>query len=308
MQKKIVAGIVLFNPDTGRFNECLSRLQSQVEKIYIFDNSDTVSNCNFVNIGSVIYISENKNCGIAYALNQIMERAKIDGYQWVITMDQDSLIPDKMLKDFSNVISSIPQIGIVCPQVIDRRRTYQIAKKSETTEYIETCITSASCTSVEAWEKCGKFDEWMFIDLVDNDFCKRLILSDYKILKLNKWVLDQEFGQIIPKSYKKQKFWIELSKVFRNKNIAKLSYKKKVSPSRVYYTNRNIIYLNKKMKKYGKVGYENYNCSGYAGFVFCFLIPSIIRAQDKRQVIRATLRGIIDGCNSHPSEWKKKEA
>lgn len=172
-------------------------------------------------------------------------------------------------------------------------------------KYVDFCITSASCTLIEAWEECGKFDEWMFIDLVDNDFCKRIILSGYKILKLNRWVLDQEFGEIIPKSQSKQKFWFTISKIFRNQNFAKFSYKKFVSPMRVYYTNRNIIYLNKKMKKYGTVGYENYNCKSYLGFIICFMLPSIFRAQEKAKVIKATINGIKDGVNTTPIEWVK---
>ena len=38
---------------------------------------------------------------------------------------------------------------------------------------------------IDAWEQIGKFDEWLFIDLVDNEFCKRLIVSGYTILRLN---------------------------------------------------------------------------------------------------------------------------
>ena len=297
----VAAGIVLFNPDDeSRFYRCLQRLMDQFETIYVFNNGKYID---FSNYYSVIYISEEENKGIAYALNRIMERAKKDGYQWVLTMDQDSLIPIGMKDNFKRNLSFHPGIGIVCPQVIDKRRAYLNVKNNGNSEYIDFCITSAACTSIEAWEKCGKFDEWMFIDLVDNDFCKRLVLSGYKILRLNKWVLDQEFGKIIPKSKNKQEFWIKLSKIFHNENVAKFSYKKFVSPLRVYYTNRNIIYLNKKMKKFGKVGYENYNCSGYVGFVFAFLIPSIVRAQDKKKVISATLHGIVDGCKSHPVEW-----
>lgn len=298
----IAAGIVLFNPDDiNRFKCCLERLIEQFETIYIFNNGE---HSDFSKYSSVVYICEEENKGIAYALNCIMENAKKDGYQWVLTMDQDSLIPRGMKVDFSKTISLHPEVGIVCPQVIDKRRSYLHVEHSDTEEYVDFCITSASCTSIEAWEKCGKFDEWMFIDLVDNDFCKRLVFSGYKILKLNNWILDQEFGKIIPKSKNKRDFWIKLSKILHNENIAKFSYKKFVNPLRVYYTNRNIIYLNKKLKKFGKTGYENYNCSGYVGFIFCFLIPSIIRAQDKKKVIGATFQGIADGWKSNPPEWK----
>lgn len=232
-----------------------------------------------------------------------MEQAKADGYKWLITMDQDSLIPDEMVHGFEESIRTHENIGIICPQVIDRRRTYLQAEDNEAEEYVNFCITSASCTSIEAWEKCGKFDEWMFIDLVDNDFCKRITLSGYKILKLNKWILDQEFGKITPKSEWKQKFWVGVSKILHNQNFAKFSYKKSVSPLRVYYTNRNIIYVNKKLNRYGSIGYENYNCKGYLGFIISFMIPSILRAQDKKSVLKATIQGVCDGKRSKPGEW-----
>ena len=40
---KIVAGVVLFNPDK-RTEECLSKLNEQVTKVYIFDNSTKKTN------------------------------------------------------------------------------------------------------------------------------------------------------------------------------------------------------------------------------------------------------------------------
>lgn len=299
--KKIAAGIVLYNPNVERFSACLTKLIKQLDRIYIFDNNE-ISNL-VINSNKIVYISEKQNKGIAYALNRIMEKAKEDGYSWVITMDQDSLIPDGMIQDFQDSVNKYDHIGIICPQVIDKRRAYLTVKNNFSMEYIDFCITSASCTSIDAWEKCGGFDEWLFIDLVDNDFCKRLRLCNYKILRLNKWVLDQEFGQIIPKSKNVQRFWISVSKLLHNQNFAKFSYKKFVSPMRVYYTNRNIIYINKKMRRYGKVGYENYNCKGYLGYIFCFMLPSILRAQDKKKVLKATICGFKDGCFSKPSEW-----
>lgn len=297
---KIAAGIVLYQPDMIRLERCIENLKKQVDKIYVFDNSEKETKLNDV---PIVYMTEEKNKGISYALNKIMERAKMDGFNWVVTMDQDSIIPHGMIGGFEKCITLHPNVGIICPQVIDKRRIYSVAQKNKEEVYIDFCITSASCTSVEAWEECGRFDEWLFIDLVDNEFCKRIRLSGYKILRLNEWVLDQEFGKIIPKSDRKQKFWLIVSKTLHNQNFAKFSYKKFVSPLRVYYTNRNIIYVNKKLRKYGHIGYENYNCKGYLGFIISFMIPSILRAQDKKAVFKATVKGICDGRKSQPIEW-----
>ena len=302
---KIAAGVVLFNPENiDRLKILLNKLEQQFDKVYIFNNGDDISLS--INFNKIHYINKKENMGIAFALNTIMEYAKNDGYSWVVSMDQDSLIPDGLIDGFVSAIKTYEKIGIVCPQVVDKRRIFSDIKKNKNHEFVDFCITSASCTSIEAWEMCGKYDEWMFIDLVDNDFCKRLTITGYKILQLNEWVLDQEFGKIVPKNKKKQIFWFKISKLFRNENIAKLSYKKYVSPMRVYYTNRNIIYLNRKLCLYGNVGYRNYNCKGYLGFVFSFIIPSILRSQNKFLVTKLTLRGIKDGLKEKTELWEAR--
>lgn len=297
---RIAAGVVLFNPDE-RTTECLNKLLEQVEKVYVFDNNPGLDR--IILPDKLIYLSEGENKGIAYALNRIMERAKVDGYEWVLTMDQDSILPDGMVEDFARHLDN-PEIGIICPQVVDKRRAYMEVKQHDSSEYIDMCITSASCTSIKAWELIGRFDEWLFIDLVDNEFCKRLVKSGYKILRLNKWVLDQEFGKIEPKSENVQRFWIEVSKLLRNQNFAKFGYRKHVSPLRVYYTCRNIIYVNRKLKNYGKTAYENYNCKGYAGFIVSFILPSILRADKKIEVMQAAWNGSRDGRKKQVVAWR----
>lgn len=300
---KIAAGIVLYNPsDLERFKIAFLSVVHQFERIYIFDNS-TIRVKVPVLSSKVIYLTNHKNMGISYALNKIMESADKDGYNWVVTMDQDTIVPPKMLSEYKKNISS-DDIGILCPQVVDRRRIYMKPKTFPEVEYVDFCITSGSCTSVNVWRKIGKFDENLFIDLVDNDFCKRVILSKYKILRLNNIILDQEFGDISPRSLKSQKFWLKISSILHNVNFAKLGYRKKVNPMRIYYTNRNIIYVNKKLANYNVTIYEeNYNVRSYIGFWICFNLPSIIRAKNKLKVVGAIRKGISDGLKMKVSKW-----
>ncbi len=296
--EKIAVGIVLFCPDEKeRLRQVIQKALLQSDCVYIFDNSPEGTTDHLDLPEDVVYMTEHQNKGIAYALNMIMQHAKKDGYQWVVTMDQDSLLPEGLIEDYKIHLHDDPNVAILCPQIIDKRRTYMVVSQSETQEYVEECITSAACTNIGIWEKVGKFDEWLFIDLVDNEFCKRLRINEYTILRLNRWVLDQEFGKIKPKSKKKQQFWIKLSKMLHNQNIAKFSYYKYISPLRVYYTSRNIIYVNKKLKRYGPIAYQNYNCKGYVGFIISFLIPSLLRAQQKGKVFKAIIKGTADGIN-----------
>ena len=302
----IAAGIVFYNPDdVKRLNDSLRSILNQFSKVYIFDNS--TKQVEFPSLGpNVTYITEHKNLGIAYALNRMMERAEQDGYQWLVTMDQDSILPDEMIEAYEAHIHDA-DVAIICPQVIDKRRAYMTLKTEPAEEYVDECITSGSCTSIEAWKKLGKFDEWLFIDLVDNEFCKRAIVSGYKILQLNSLVMNQEFGKIIPKPERTQRFWLKAAKLLHNKNFAKFSYKKFVSPARVYYTNRNIIYVNRKLANYGSTAYQNYNCKGYPGFWISFNFPSFLRAQDKKAVWRAIWKGRRDGLNKNVERWVIQE-
>lgn len=305
---RIAAGIVLYNPDMNRLDKCIKSILAQVDFLIMFDNSTEDLDSSFLerfDKEKFVYITKHKNKGIAYALNQIMSKAKNQGYDWVITLDQDSIMQPQIVKDYRKCIESREtELGIVCPQVIDKRRKYMEIKKEPAYEFIEDTITSASCTNIRAWENIGGFDEWLFIDLVDNEFCKRLVVSGYKIMRINKCILDQEFGKISPKKESIQNFYIKLSKILHNDNIAKLSYKKVVDPMRVYYTSRNIIYVNKKMKRYGKVGFQNYNCKGYVGFMMSFLAPSIVRGGDKIKILKAIVKGTVDGIKRKTKPWK----
>ena len=291
---RIAAGIVLYNPKIERFRECLQIVEKQFEEIVIFDNVGDMKNCCRLSEG-IIYITENQNKGIAYALNRIMERAKADGCEWVVTLDQDTVIPDNMLACFRKYVS-FENVAIISPQVIDKRRKYmQLRDVKEDVIDVDFCITSASCTNLRVWELIGGFDEWLFIDFVDNDFCKRARLEGYRILQLQNLVIDQEFGKITLKSPSWVNFYLWLSKVTHNKNVAKLSYRKEVSPFRVYYVHRNLLYLNKKFKDSGGIGYKSYYCTRFVGFLFYFTLPSIVRGREKMKIFKAIIKGLYDG-------------
>ena len=299
---EIAAGIVIYNPnDIQRFENSIDSIVQQFPKVYLFDNS--TKSFNFTHhYDNVVYITEHKNLGVAHALNIMMAYADRDGFEWLVTMDQDSILPKNIIEAYETHIND-PKIAIICPQVIDKRRAYMHVIKEPSREFVSECITSGSCTSIDVWKRIGKFDDWLFVDLVDNDFCKRVIASGYKILRLNTFILNQEFGEITPKSKRVQTFWIQVAKILHNQNFAKFSYKKIVKPMRVYYTNRNIIYVNRKLRKYGPVAYENYNCNGYLGFWISFNFPSLLRAQNKHAVWKAIVNGLRDGRNKQVEEW-----
>lgn len=306
----IFAGVVLYYPNLVRLKANIEKLFNQVKGIIFYDNGCDEAVKEYIkNIdkGLVFWTGTGVNEGMAKALNVIMKTAENEGVDWVITMDQDSILPANYVEAINRRAIS-DDIAIVCPKVIDKRRVFSINDLTSTKdEFVKKCITSASCTRVQAWNYVGGFDEFLFIDLVDNDFCKRLQIVGFRILKINEICLDQEFGEIELKSPWIVESIMKICTIIPSKklaaNFSKLSYKKKVYPMRIYYTNRNILYLNKKLKRYGGIGYESYNCNSYVGFIICFIIPSFLRAKEKRKVLKAIIRGIMDGISVRPNEW-----
>lgn len=45
------------------------------------------------------------------------------------------------------------------------------------------------------------------------------------------------------------------------------------------------------------------NCKSYFGFLFCYTLPSVLRAQQKWRVLSAIIRGTRDGLRSRPTRW-----
>ena len=234
---KICAGIVTFNPDPVLFQKCFDAISSQVERVYIFDNGSR--NADYLhekfqsNACTVISFSP-MNVGIAKALNELCKMAESDAYSWIVTMDQDSICDEHMVASLA-AYRKLPNIGILAPRVEFRSDGHLIASTKPQTEdvlEISACITSGSLTNLGAWRAIGGFDEWMFIDHVDNDFCTNLVLHGYKICRVGAAVLYQRAGEM--------------------KHISLPGGKKLMLPYysefRNYYICRNTVYY---LRKYG---------------------------------------------------------
>lgn len=303
--KVITVGIVLYKPNYERLSESLNAIVKQFDTVILYNNGgcdlDRISNIK-PNGLNIITLGNGINIGISAALNSIMGEAMNQKYSWVITLDQDSVIPNNMKNEYEKLTSK-NNIGIICPQCIDLRRKYMKIVDNPVEEKISMCITSGSCTNCEIWQKIGKFDEWLFIDLVDNDYCKRIILGGYDIIKLNSVILNHQYGDIEARPKIIENFFLKAGKILNSENVAKLSFKRKVSPLRIYYENRNIIYLNKKYKNYGGIGYENHHCKTYIGFQIVFSLYSLIVGKEKVKIFGAIISGISDGWHKEVIQW-----
>ena len=276
MNKKKAVGIVLYNPDMERWVQCLNAIEVQCDKIYLIDNnSQNINDILQVIKGrsSCTLIQNNENKGIAAALNQIMSAAETDGFEWVLTLDDDSLCDPDLYEKLWKMTSE-PEVGIICPVANDDKiSSIEVEKKHEARcQEIQNCITAGSLTNIEIWRKCGGFDEKMFIDFVDIDYCTCLREKGYKILQVTDTCVHQQYGNV---SKTISFFGIQLS-IFN------------YSPLRIYYSVRNQIYYMRKHKRFIKKVNWTFYLIGYIG-------KRVVFEKNRVKIINAIYKGIKDG-------------
>ncbi|MEK1965256.1 glycosyltransferase family 2 protein [Latilactobacillus sakei] len=270
---KIGAGIVTFNPDKKRVCEVIDAILIQVSEVVIVDNGSDVD-INWLKeiYTNQIYIIKNiKNVGIARALNQIMEYFNNKSFEWVMTLDQDSILTENAINHLLKFSSN--NVAIICPRII---HDDEIAVDEKENEKIERTITSGSLTNVVKWDNIGGFDEDLFIDMVDFDFCERIKLNGYEIIRVNSVRINHQYGDAAIKN-------------FFGKKIGVYNY----SPFRRYYITRNNIIF---YKKYSNIGN------------FKIMVKEIVRnvgkvvlyEDNKLKKINAITKGMKDGIS-----WKK---
>lgn len=232
----VCAGVVTYNPDIGILDSNLCTLCPQVNEVFVVDNgSGNVKNIlgllqRFPNVS--VYTNDN-NLGIAQALNWLCGLAFHKSYQWIVTMDQDSMCDNLMITKLSEMIRN--DIGIIAPRVEFRDKGMLIEatyNKTDAVEKIDACITSGSLTNLEAWRLIGGFDEWMFIDHVDNEFCAHLKQKGYQIVRVNDALLYQRAGDMKHITLFGKPIMLPYYSTFRN-----------------YYICRNTVYF---IRKYWK--------------------------------------------------------
>ena len=268
LQNRIAAGIVTFNPDIIRLQENIDAVSSQVEKIFIFDNGS--SNFSAINTlcgryGHITLICSSTNQGIAYALNRLFENAQAEKFDWLLTLDQDSVCFPDLVNQYRRHLDDAESL---CCFFRD---------ESIQSEFVEYCITSGNLVKIKSWETIHGFNENLFIDMVDVDFCYRLIRNHFNILRIPYCGFQHQMGD--------GTYWNFLGhKIFVGN----------YSPFRKYYIFRNMIYV---MRKYHLNLFHHFS---YKRLCALFL-HTILYETEKRKKVNSMMKGFLDGFRKY--EW-----
>ena len=244
MLTKFAALVILYNYD----EQCLENMKTYsdgLDVIFVFDNStkkDSELEIKLKAMDKIYYIDGHGNQGLSYAINIVAHKAIKMGFQWLITFDQDSFAYNNILEQMKEFIESstdINQIGIISPTIkIGMMKFKEVENKISYNEWV---IQSGALHNLAAYLDVKGYNEKLFIDQVDIEYCIRLTQKGYKIVKLNHAIL----------MHNTQDDHIKLLR-FKGKKVII----NKFSPMRYYYFLRNNLYCAKK--------YKNINTHYYA--------------------------------------------
>lgn len=211
MLKKLCASIITYNPSIEQLKINIDAVKMNgIECIVIIDNASEhpekiIALTHGLKDMRCIFLQNTKNLGVAQALNQCVTEAAEAGYEWLLTLDQDSVIEDGYVEGMRRNMNSNNDIGAVAPRICDkmhmtednqhisffqRKLRWYVRKDSGILP-----ITSGLLMNVKAAVAVGGFTNELFIDSVDFDFDLKLYEHRFEILKANNAKLDHSLGK-----------------------------------------------------------------------------------------------------------------
>jgi rhamnosyltransferase len=194
--ENIAAVVVLYQPGPDVL-ENIRTWAAHVAHVYIFDNSETnkgALSSDLVALGNSTYVSWGENRGIAAALNSGAESAIVAGFNFLLTMDQDSRAePDMVVRmlDCTEGLD-IAKVGIISPFHVTAAG--MSARHDIDCQDVMTPMTSGNLLNLQAYKKVGPFRDDLFIDFVDNEYCLRLRQRGFQVLRANRALLYHNVG------------------------------------------------------------------------------------------------------------------
>lgn len=213
---KIIGVVTTYFPDFKKLQANISTYLEQLDYLFIWENTPKEKSrvaAFFEGQEKIIIRTTGDNEGIAKDLNTITRWAIDHGYEYVLTMDQDSAFKPGDFPKYLDIVSQNDQnnIGLWTP-------AYKNTGSKGLPEK-EITMTSGSIVKTSVIKVCGFFSEELFIDLVDSEYCFRIRKNGYRIIQASPIVLKHQLG------YKKVNKW----------GIVTINY----SALRTYYIVRN---------------------------------------------------------------------
>ena len=279
----VTGTVITYNPDLSLLKNNLAAAVPQVSGMLIYDNgSSNVADIRELlsAFPSVELIENGENLGLPINYNQASRkigcvRGQNNSDNWLLILDQDTVLPEGYVQAASAFFGQEDISIISCPYWDSNAEPFEEFQKKlppEDVTYIQGCISSGSLCRIRDILNLGGFDEQMFIDFVDYDYCQTVAEHGLKVLQLNRYCMEHHIGNTKRVSLFGKPYNLHNHSAFRK-----------------YYIIRNIVYYIRKHKANIKNSRWVYN-SGIK-----FVVSTFLYEDDKWNKLRAMLKGFADG-------------
>jgi len=213
---RVAAVVVTYFPDLDRLRSVLGALASQVEAVFVVDNSadrlTTEGIAAACATTRAAMLPQPTNRGLAAGFNAGLRAARLAGFTHGLLMDQDSLPQDGMVRRLAETwVTENPrgEVAAVGPSFFDPRGAvpasfsrvgFPANHPAPATERggavceSDYLISSGCLIALEALDRVGELREDLFIDNVDMEWCFRARGKGLRLLGEGAAVLEHELG------------------------------------------------------------------------------------------------------------------
>jgi rhamnosyltransferase len=278
----IGAVVVTYRPSAGLLDN-LQQLTRQIKNIILIDNGSGPPYAKLLEEAEkqyrVLVIRNERNLGIGAALNIGIRNAMDSGFKWVVTFDQDSMVTPDFFEAMCAAYEACPfkkAVAIIAPIICEGAKEFPSHLRSNAKgafSLTRTAMTSGSLINTAIYPTVGFYDEGMFIDYVDYDFCLRLGKRGWKLLRAHRAFLLHQLGSAE-------------SHQFLGIKISIVSH----SPWRRYHIMRNRVTIYRRYAFSAPLW-----CLHDGAWVFLELTKILLFEGEKYAKLKNMVKGITDG-------------
>lgn len=199
--REVCALVVTYHPD-AQLELRVAAVAAQVGAVILVDNGsddEALAMLRRLALDPAIGLIENgANLGVAQALNRGARQAEAQGFDWVLTLDQDSRVAPDLIEVLFAVRAAHPEPErlAVLGAGFEEAATpaAPVTAAAEPWEEVEAVITSGSLFALSTYRKIGPFRDELFIDYVDIEYCLRARALGYRIARTRRALMSHEIG------------------------------------------------------------------------------------------------------------------
>lgn len=210
-ESRLCGVVVTYHPDEAVLGN-VRAMAAECGCVIVADNGSSLAAREALGpVPGVELMALGTNLGVAAALNKAAQRAMESGCRWIVAFDQDSKPQPGMVAALRATQARDPRAAVIVPRIIEeggRGPNYRWVRKhprlpclfqrvecgEADLPAVTMAVTSGSLIELESWRQLGGFEESLFIDYVDIDYCLKAVRAGKTVAVSAGAKLDHRLG------------------------------------------------------------------------------------------------------------------